>query len=335
MPSSKPKPDLLFVLSVDTEEEWDWNGPFPERAFRVSNAERIPAFQEFCDQLSIRPTYFVDHAVASDRAAASALSTVATGQRCEIGAHLHPWANPPFVGPNDEYHSHVVNLERKHIEAKLDALLGTIEGRIGARPNAFRTGRWGINATVLDLLRQRGIRIDSSMYPCFRNQWFDCEHTPLQPYWPDLENPTRSGAQRDILEFPVTVGFNHRNQRQALALYNAISSPALRRLRLVGAFWQSHLLRKLYLSPEVISGSEMMPLVDMAIDNGLPALHMFLHSSSLIDYGEGMLSTRNAFELICRNIEALLAYAGERATLSFCTISEAAALLQHRRPEIA
>ena len=66
------KPDLLFLVSMDTEEEWNWNGPFPQREFSVSNVARIPEFQSFCDSRRLRPTYFVDYAVAADRAAASA-----------------------------------------------------------------------------------------------------------------------------------------------------------------------------------------------------------------------------------------------------------------------
>lgn len=335
MPTERAKPDLLFVLSIDTEEEWDWSGPFPQRDFSVSNAQRLPEFQRFCDQRGIRPTYFVDYAVADDESAAAPLAEAAARQCCEIGAHLHPWANPPYFGDTGEFESHVVNLPRAQVTAKLDALITRLREVFGRSPNAFRTGRWGVNGTILELLRERGIGIDSSMYPLFRNDWFDCESTPLTPYWPDFREPVRPGQQRDVLEFPVTVGFNRRNQAASLALYNTIAHPAVDRARLVGAFWQSRLLRKLYLSPEVMSGEDMQPLVDMAIANRLPTLHMFLHSSSLIDHGRGMLDTDNAFETVTNRIAVLLEYAANRAHLRFCTISEAATLVSHRLPEHA
>ena len=329
--SAGARKDLLFVLSVDAEEEWDWAGPFPEKDFSVTNAEKLAAFQGFCQGHGIRPTYFVDYAIAADEVGARTLKPLVASGACEVGAHLHPWANPPFFGETTDFESHVVNLSPAQTAAKLDALLEILHERLGVRPRAFRSGRWGVNASILDMLRQRGFSVDSSMYPCFSNEWFDCEETPLRPYWPDFRSPTAAGAQRDIMEIPVTVGFNRRDQRAALSLYKAISRPALEPLRLVGAFWQSRLLRKLYLSPEVISGEEMYPLVDHALDHGYPLLHMFLHSSSLIDHSKGMLSVTRAFDRVTRNIEVLLDYAATRANLRFCTISEAATLCDNHR----
>ncbi|MHA7816378.1 MAG: polysaccharide deacetylase family protein [Pseudohaliea sp.] len=330
MTGARHRPDLVFVLSMDTEEEWDWSGPFPQRDFSVANADRLPAFQAFCDGLGIRPTYFVDYAMADDPAASAQLRPIIDSGRCEVGAHLHPWANPPYYGETGEYESHVVNLPLAQTEAKLEALLERLRGAFGVVPNAFRTGRWGINGEILELLRRKGFGIDSSMYPFFRNAYFDCEQTHLQPYWPDFDEPVRPGRQRDLLEFPVTVGFNGTDPARMLARYKAVSRPALERLRLVGLSWHTRFVRKLYLSPEVTSGRDMRPLVDFALANDNPMLHMYLHSSSLIDHGTGLIEAPGAMDIIQRNIEELLAYAGTRANLTFCTLSEAALLIDHR-----
>lgn len=324
---SATKPDLLFVLSVDTEEEWDWSGPFPKDHFSVGNATKVPEFQEFCDGLGIRPTYFVDYAVAADKAAVRAIRPMVDAGCCEIGAHLHPWANPPYYGETGEFESHLINLPIEQTEAKLDVLIDQLKDVFDIAPNAFRSGRWGINSELLELLRRKGFGIDSSMYPLFKNQYFDCERTPLAPYWPDFAEPTDTGRQRDILEFPVTVGFNRGNNAITRGLYNTIINPKLEPLRLVGAMWQSRILRKLYFSPEVMPAKDMRPLIDLALATDLPVLQMFLHSSSFIDYGEGMLSTNNAMLVIKDNIESVLEYADRRANLKFCTITEAATLL--------
>ena len=49
------------------------------------------------DRLGLVPTYVIDYPVATQperlRAAAGDLGT---SGRCTIGAHLHPWVNPPF-----------------------------------------------------------------------------------------------------------------------------------------------------------------------------------------------------------------------------------------------
>ena len=78
------KPDVIFVLSVDTEEEWDWSDEFPQKDFSVSNVKQIPKLQAFCEELGIRPTYFTDYAVVENPDAAEefgifALPTVMIG----------------------------------------------------------------------------------------------------------------------------------------------------------------------------------------------------------------------------------------------------------------
>ncbi|MEO0438341.1 MAG: polysaccharide deacetylase family protein [Pseudomonadota bacterium] len=323
------KPEVLFVISIDAEERWDWSGPFPDKTFNVDNIQRVPRFQAFCEGLGLRPTYFTDYPVVVDPQGAAVFRELAGNSNCEIGAHLHPWANPPFYEATDEIRSHVVNLPIEQARMKLDSLLEAMETELDVRPQAFRTGRWGINAPILELLRARGFTVDSSMYPCYSNEFFDCEETPLSPYFPNFDHPTEEGSQRDIMEVPVTVGFNWRNQAFGRALYKRISNPRFEPFRVVGAFWQSHLLRKIYLSPEVMSGREMRPLVDKVIANGHPVLHMFLHSSSLVNNSQGIMSHPRAFETISHAIEELLDHLQEKAAVRFCTISEAAALIQH------
>ena len=328
--ASNHKPDILFVLSVDTEEEWDWEGEFPQENFSVENSKKIPDFHKFCRQLGIRPTYFIDYAVASDQRAAGLIRPFLEKSECEIGAHLHPWSNPPYFGYSGERESHVINLPIEQVEQKLDCLLNVIKSHLGVLPNAFRTGRWGINGEVLTLLRNKGFTIDSSMYPFFRNHYFNCEETCLKPYWPDFDEPMYKGNQRDIIELPVTVGFNHQNYQWMFKLYKSFSHSALQSLRLTGIAWQTRMVRKLYFSPEVTSGADMKPLVDFALNNGHPVLHMYLHSSSLIDGATGLMQGTNNFTKICNNIKEVIDYAQHKAHLHFCTISEAATLVKNR-----
>jgi hypothetical protein len=322
--------DIIFLLSIDTEEEWDWSGEFPQRDFSVSNIARLDELHTFCEGLGIRPTYFTDYAVADDPAAKEVLQSIISRNTCEIGAHLHPWANPPYYGKTGEQESHVVNLPVDQVEKKLDALLELLNKAFGVMPNSFRTGRWGINGDVLHLLEKKGLHIDSSMHPLYSNQYFDCDKTPLEPYWPDFDDPMSKGSQRNLIEIPVTVGFNRPNHRLMRSVYNTITHPYLHHLHLVGILWHTHLLRKLYLSPEVTSSDDMHRLVDFVLTNELPVIHMYFHSSSLVDGVTGFMEQENAFDVICNNISSVVDYAQSQANTHFCTISEAAALLKHR-----
>jgi hypothetical protein len=328
--ASQQKPDLIFVLSIDTEEEWDWSGDFPEKDFSVDNVQKLPLLQSFCESLNIRPTYFVDYAVAANSDAAKALRSFSDSSRCEIGAHLHPWCNPPYFGKTGEKESHVINLPVDHIEQKLDELIVILKEQLNVIPKSFRTGRWGISSEVLELLVKKCFTIDSSMYPFYKNEFFSCENARLEPYWPDYSDPIQSGRQRNIIEFPVTVGFNRKYYQTMLKIYNVLSSPWLKPLHLIGILWQTRLLRKLYLSPEVTSGEDMKPLVDFAIDNHHPVIHMYMHSSSLIDDATGFMEGKNTFDTICSNITQIIEYAHRKSNIKFCTISEAATILQNR-----
>jgi hypothetical protein len=324
------KPDTLFLLSVDTEEEWDWSGQFPQQDFSVSNTDKIPEFQQFCKLQGIRPTYFVDYAVANDSKSVALIKPIIDNNKGEIGAHLHPWCNPPFFGFSGEKESHVVNLPFSHVEQKLESLILILKERFSISPSAFRTGRWGINGEVLSLLERKGFEIDSSMYPFFKNEYFNCEETCLMPYWPDYESPMHKGNQRNILEFPVTVGFNHQNYKTMIKLYNLLNKPSLQPLRPVGIAWHTRLMRKLYFSPEVTSGKDMKPLIDFTLNNHHPVLHMYLHSSSLLDNSTGLMTGRNSMQKICSNISEVIEYAKTKTNLKFCTISEAATLIKNR-----
>jgi hypothetical protein len=221
-------------------------------------------------------------------------------------------------------------LPLSQVEEKLDALIEILYKNFGVMPNAFRSGRWGINDEVLQLLEKKNFQIDSSIIPFFKNKYFNYEHTTLTPYWPNYKNPLVSGRQRNIIEIPVTSGFNRKNFSAMLKIYNRIRHPRINFLRLTAILWHLRLLRKLYLSPEATSGKDMKPLIDAALDNNHPVLHMYLHSSSLIYGPGGFIRQENALNIIKDNIQQAVEYAYSKANIKFCTISEAAVLLKNR-----
>ena len=327
---TQSKPDVIFILSIDTEEEWDWTGPFPESNCSVENIQELPKFQDFCETVNIRPTYFVDYAVADNPEAAGALKSFTDRNRCEIGAHLHPWCNPPYFGESGEKESHVINLPISQVEEKLDSLVEILVKQLNIIPNSFRTGRWGIDGRILKLLVKKGFKVDSSMYPLYKNAYFNNEKARNVPYWPDYNNPIDQGPQRNIVELPVTVGFNRSSYSTMLNIHNFASLPFFRTMHLVGILWHTRLLRKLYLSPEVTSGNDMKPLIDSSLNNHNHVIHMYLHSSSFIDGATGFKQQKYTYDIICDNIKQAIDYIDNKANIKFCTITEAASILKQR-----
>lgn len=322
------KPDIRFVLTIDTEEEWEWDNEFPQENCSVENLAKLPAFQEHCQSLGIRPTYFVDYAVANDDIGSELLSAFHRNNTAEIGAHLHPWCNPPFFGKTSEQDSHVINLPEQQIIQKLDALTEIICKKIGAQPRSFRSGRWGMNGKTLSLLEQRGYKVDSSVYPFYKNEYFTCEGAPVVPYWPAHNDALSPGTQRNIMELPVTAGFNIKNYSLGNQLHTILSEPPFSWFRSVGLLWHSKVLRKLYLSPELTNADDMNLLVNSALKNGHSVIHMYLHSSSLIDGATGLMQTDNAFSIICERMSETIRYLESQANVTYCTITEAALALQ-------
>ena len=74
----------------------------------------------------------------------------------------------------------------------------------------------------------------------------------------------------------------------------------------------------------------MLALVDQSIQKKQPVIHMYLHSSSLIDGATGLLDSLNAFETICRRIQVVTQHIQKHANVKFCTISEAKVHLDNR-----
>lgn len=313
------KPSILFVLSVDTEEEWDWSGPFPKGNFSVKNTRHIPKFQRFCERLGIRPTYFVDYAIADDAESVKHLKAHLDTGNCEIGGHLHPWCNPPIEEDvsNTDF-SRTVNLPIDLVERKLDNLNRKLESVFGKKPCSFRSGRWDTNGPLLKLVASKGYTIDSSIHP-----YFSYHEAPDSPFWPDYETCSMQGDQRDIYEIPVTAGYNFPDFPFWNWLHLALSTSFLKYFRPVGILWKLHIMRKIQLSPELADASNMITLVKAALKRGHRVIHMYFHSSSLLPGGSPYVKNSDDEKKLYSNIERVFRYLQENTDMQCCTLEEA------------
>jgi len=273
----------LFILTVDTEEEWDWNAEFPRPPFSTQNIEQIPDFQLFCKELGIRPTYFVDHAVADNKEHAQILKHYFNAGECDIGAHLHPWATPPFEEPINDTNSHAVNLPLELFRKKMRSLTDKLETTFGQHPYSYRAGRWGVNQHHIKILHEQGYRVDSSVRPYYRDKHFSYACAPTAPYWPSSEDVLKEEYDNPgILEVPTTSGYSFSNFEQLDKLHAKLSTPPLNRLRLVGILWRLRLLRQITVTPEGTDHADICRCIDASIKRGDSIINMFFHSSDLL-----------------------------------------------------
>ncbi len=261
-----------FLLTVDTEEEFDWGRPFSRAGHSLESVPRLARFQQFCEGHGVIPVYLVDYPVATSHAAAEILREPIAAGRAEIGVQLHPWVNPPLEEAVTEFNSFAGNLPEHLERTKFSVLRDAIEANFGTAPLIYRAGRYGTGPNTAAILRDGGIAIDTSV-----RARFDYSSTggpnyrdfPVHPWW--------IGAPGGLMELPLTTVYWGLLRQLGHWLY-----PALWRTpRLRGALARVGLLERIPLTPEGVTLEEALRGIDIAIDEGLPVLVFSFHSPSL------------------------------------------------------
>ena len=267
-------PPTLTVV-VDTEEEFDWSGPFDSANVSVANVAEQHLAQAIFRAHGVVPTYVVDYPVAASQAAVAALRAFADAGECQIGAHLHPWVTPPAAQPVDSRHSYPGNLAPADERAKLTVLTDTITEAFGNRPIVYKAGRYGLGPATAATLRALGYRVDVSLAP-YTN--FSADGGP--DFSVIRESPVRLGP--GILGLPLSVGFAGSLAPYAAALYPATAGRVAMALRLPGVAARLGLIERMRLSPEEHSCTDMLRQVRSGLDAGIRLFMLTYHSSSLL-----------------------------------------------------
>lgn len=261
-----------FVITVDTEEEFDWSKPLDRTSHGLDHVPRLAKFQQFCEGFGIVPIYLIDYPVACDPRAAEILRDAIAAGRAEVGVQLHPWVSPPHDEDVNVHNSFAGNLSPDLERAKFRKLRDTIEKAFGVGPMIYRAGRYGVGPATAAILSECAIAIDTSVRsrfdysatggPNFRDH-------PLCPWWIDK----RGG----LMEMPLTTMFWGPLRRYGQKIY-----PALWRVpRLRGALARLGLLERIPLTPEGVTMDEAIKGIDVALEEGLPILVFSFHSPSL------------------------------------------------------
>jgi hypothetical protein len=260
------------LLTVDTEEEFDWSGPFTRTGHGLTHLSGIPRFQQFCEELGVIPVYLVDWPVATSPAAIEIIGSAVKKGRAEVGIQLHPWVNPPFEEEVSERNSYAGNLPPELERTKFLELRDAIAANFGVAPMIYRAGRYGLGQGTATLLQEAGVAIDSSVRANFDYRGGhgpDYSRHPLAPYWVD--------GGKGLLELPLTTVYWGMLRRQGRLLHPLLSKIPLAN----GALSRLGLLEKIALTPEGVAAEEALRGIDMALDDGLPLLVLSFHSPSL------------------------------------------------------
>src|SRR3989304_6964882 len=151
-----------LLVSVDTEEEFDWSAPPCPDSRSVKHVAHLPRLQELFESCGVRPTYLVDHPIATTGESVDVLGGFLRRGACEIGAHLHPWVNPPVSEEICPKNTYLCNLPLALQQEKLAELTRAIHQAFRVSPVSFKAGRYGIDFALLPALRELGYRLDST-----------------------------------------------------------------------------------------------------------------------------------------------------------------------------
>jgi hypothetical protein len=291
----------VLQIVVDTEEEFDWTKPFDRASTAVGNVRHQVAAQRLFERYGARPTYVVDYPVASQAEGFAPLRDLAASGTCEIGAHLQPWVNPPFVETVDEFHSYPGNLGGEVERQKLVALTDIIERNFGRRPVIYRAGRYGVGPHTWRHLEELGYEIDTSVLP----------FTDLRPHQgPDFSAfgpaPFWFGAHRRLLGIPLTVGHTGILATHGPTLYPFLDTARSDTWRAKALASRLRLLDRISLTPEGISLAEQKRLARRLFAAGQRIFNLSYHSSSLVPGNTPYVRTARDLERFLATLEGFL-----------------------------
>ena len=293
------KPRLLVI--VDAEEEFDWASPFSRENTKVSSVGAQSTADRIFAEYRIVPTYVVDYPVASQPSGYEPLRDLMISGRCEIGAQLHSWVNPPHEEEVSEANSYANNLPPDLERRKIGELTSVIAQNFGRKPEVYRAGRYGAGSATQKILEDLGYTVDCSVLPGLRHALNAPDYSGgiARPYW--------LSASRSILEIPVTVGTVGWAKKYGEAIYQKIASPTGLRMRIPAVAARLGVVERIRLTPEGNTVEECKRLTRAMYGDGSRVFVVSYHSPSLVPGNTPYVRNRNELDSFLAWLKAYFA----------------------------
>lgn len=304
--------DLYLIVSIDVEEDMPHWGI--EETTTIRNLEGIPQLQELFDKYNIRPTYLLNYPYVSNGEAVKYFNSII--DKCEIGAHMHPWNTPPLTEEESKKNDYPSNLSYERQYDKIKTVTDALMDAFHKRPTSYRAGRFGFNEDTKDILIRLGYLVDSSISPMvsWRSQSGPCFlNYRAKPFW-------LNHSMDRILEVPVTIGLNRKVPEIFEKVYLHI--PRFTKIRGLLSKDYLNILDLVWLYPALFSEREMVLLTDVMIKKRVNVFNVFFHSSE-VKTGESIY-TRTEAELkeYFRRLALFFDYAVNEKRMKSVTLSE-------------
>lgn len=294
-------PPSLYVV-VDTEAEFDWSGPFDRSLTAVSAMAAQERAQEIFDGFGLRPIYIIDYAVASQPAGYGPLRAILAQHRCVVGAHLHPWINPPFEEAVSARNSFGGNLPPELEARKLRALVAMIERNLQISPLFFKAGRYGLGPRTMQTLADLGFAVDLSIMP-------RSDMTPLGgvDFREADASPYRAASGR-VLSVPMTRAHIGLLAPMSPRLHDLLRSRPLAALHIPGLLARLKLANTVTLTPEGVTAEEQMELIRATFRRGHRTFMLHYHSPSVAPGNTPYVRTEADLRTFLHRVRAVCEY---------------------------
>lgn len=270
----KDLPPQLIVV-IDTEEEFDWNKPVDRNSTSVLSMQYINRVQDIFDDYGITPCYVIDYPIASQEEGYNPLVNIFKDNRCEIGAHLHPWVTPPESEVLLPANTYPGNLEKTLEYEKLKNLTDKIRQHFEFQPVIYKAGRYGFGENTETILNELGYQVDLSYCPSFNHGVDggpDYSGAHAEPFWFEED--------KKLLEIPVTGSFVGSAGNASKGVFNF--AQRYKKFKMPGILSKLGIVDRLVLTPEGYTYEEHVKLTRFLYHKGVRTFTWSFHSPTVM-----------------------------------------------------
>ncbi|MEP3479814.1 MAG: hypothetical protein ABJZ55_11250 [Fuerstiella sp.] len=312
---------VRYCVTIDTEEEWDWDSGWPTSIPAIENIRHLQTFQDVCSKYEAATTYFVNRAVLDSPVIDDVIRDFQDREHCEMGMHIHPWNTPPISNQAvTAEESFIANLPDDVANQKLQHVYDHLISA-GITPTSFRGGRYSCGPNTQKFLRNNGFIADASPVPF--TQW----DSPGSPDFASRDGrPVRidDNDLPPLWELPLTLGFTRNPQRLYAKLFQTIRQSPLRHLRLIGLAERLGIVRRVWLNFEDPMGDNMLPYLQQLRKERPFYVCFTLHSSSLLPGGNLYVPTNDDVQRLLKRTADSLSILQQWEDFQPATISQIA-----------
>lgn len=296
---------MKLIITVDTEADNQWiaGGKLTTR-----NVAYLPRFQELCSKYGFCPTYLTTYEMAENADFQKLIGPYIKDGVVEIGAHLHPWSNPPFIPEIDgklKFTPYPHELPLDLFKDKMKSLTDKLESSFSTKVTSYRAGRWGFCADHIPILLKLGYIVDSSVTPLVSwkhikgapdgNGGPDFSIAPSEAYILAKSNVCIKGDS-GLLEIPMSISINKKMFPSRYIIEHP-KSPLVRIAKYIG--YGPQWFRPL----PYVSVRRMMKTYRTWQITNKKYVEMMLHSSELMPGGSPYYKDQAAIKQLYQKLE--------------------------------